>query len=620
MEDYYHLDIGGGDNNHPYFKDNLNNPFKTIISVFNELSSNNFPRKILIYGGEPTINPYFFKILTLIKKRKYKSLIILTNGRLFSSRNFLEKIVKFPNISFYIDIYASNAILHDNISTVKGSFAQTMAGIKNLSEYSNILNVSVPIIKKNIEDIKNIIDYLSNINISNIIFYLPNNDEGLMNNDIIKKIQKIISSVQYEKKILAGFENIPLCFFQSQDYYEQKNIFINIFSSDKKYFLECDKCNKQDLCHGFPHNTNNNIKKYIKPFSDIQSKIHRLQRNIQKKSVLDISIEEIFSIISYFKKENNLWKGVYDLGYPLPLLVLVLFELEKEKIVSIIKNKVKTLIEIPNIKKNINLSNHRFSSDPKVCQLLVSQDHLKKRVEYIIKTCSVGGKLVVIGDDDFMSINLASTDLFDEVLVFDIDKRIVDKINFLAKEKNLPLKCIKHDLRNKMQKRFLGKFDIVYTDSPYSPSGFSLFISRGISLLKNKSQKHLFSSFSCEMPVIEVELEVQRIINNMNLFLEQKSQPANNIIPHYLPVKFPSFEKINNAIYIDNKSLNELDKWYLAALGRKEFLFHFLTTKLTMPIINDDFYEEIYYKDTPLDFYTNPNVYFKDMPKNIKSE
>jgi hypothetical protein len=46
----------------------------------------------------------------------------------------------------------------------------------------------------------------------------------------------------------------------------------------------------------------------------------------------------------------------------------------------------------------------------------------------------------------------------------------------------------------------------------------------------------------------------------------------------------------------------------LSALGRKEFLFHFITTENTKPAIKGEFNEEIYYEDIPFDFYTNPEI------------
>ena len=148
-------------------------------------------------------------------------------------------------------------------------------------------------------------------------------------------------------------------------------------------------------------------------------------------------------------------------------------------------------------------------------------------------------------------------------------------------------------------------------------NGFKLFISRGIELLKNEPKCHGFVSFSPEIPVIyDTELPVQKLINEMNLFIERKNLGAVNIVPDEFKEKYNNIDKLRENIFINYKIINNNEAWYLACFGRKEYLYHLLTTKNTKSLLDGEFKEEIYFTKRPLEFY-NEN-FEKTTNKNAK--
>ncbi|MAE42730.1 hypothetical protein CMO93_03085 [Candidatus Woesearchaeota archaeon] len=606
-DEVFVLDIGGKDNNNPIFKENKNNAFRELKEIKQELKKNNFPEKVIISSGEPTIHPNFFKIVAFIIGYGCKSIILKTNARMLSYSEFSNRLKNCNKIKYFIDVFGPDEEIHDKISNSEGSFKQAISGIRNLSSFDNEVNITIPIVNENNDKLIDTINFLEDYGISNFLFYLPETTtyDFFYKEKIYHNLKENISNLPNETLIQVGFENIPLCVFPENSYYGQKNILLKKRVYDEK----CSECHKKTLCPGFSKEEFQYVDKMIiKPFTDIKSKVLNSQIRINKKSTIHIALEEIYKILFHFTEEKNIWDVIYELGYPIPLFLIIIEELQNEGLVEINGDKIKSQAKKKKPKEIIDQSDKRLESNPEVCQLLVSHEDIEKRINYITETCPGGGKMVLLGDDDFLSISLASTGLFDEIWVFEIDERIIDKINLIAKEKNLPITCVQHDLRQKIPKKYLHKFDAAYTDSPYYPNGFSLFISRCIDLLKKDLHLHIFSSFSCEMPIMDDELSVQDIINEMGLFIERKSMPANNIIPSYLAEKYSLFAKLNEIVFKNNKNLSQLDKWYLAALGRKEFLFHFLTTKDTNPIINGIFEEEIYYEDIPFDFYTNPKT------------
>jgi len=88
---------------------------------------------ILMTGGEPTLQPRFLDILQYLSKNFSKQKIgVVTNGRLFSYRSFARKVLAIRGLHLGISIYGHNARAHDSVTRAKGSFWQTVSGIKNI--------------------------------------------------------------------------------------------------------------------------------------------------------------------------------------------------------------------------------------------------------------------------------------------------------------------------------------------------------------------------------------------------------------------------------------------------------------------------------------------------------
>jgi len=100
-----------------------------------EVRSDNFKKKretLGLTGGEPTIHPDFFKILYFLKKKfPGNEIVLATNGRMFSYYKFAQKHLPFLD-DIKIAIHGFDSKSHDFITGVKGSFKQTIEGIKNI--------------------------------------------------------------------------------------------------------------------------------------------------------------------------------------------------------------------------------------------------------------------------------------------------------------------------------------------------------------------------------------------------------------------------------------------------------------------------------------------------------
>ena len=116
---------------------------------------------------------------------------------------------------------------------------------------------------------------------------------------------------------------------------------------------------------------------------------------------------------------------------------------------------------------------------------------LLKRVEFIFNNIDIKySKILFLGDHDFTSIVLAyvlnKLNLDYSICVVDIDDNVLNFICDTAQKYNLKLTVLHSDFRFGIPTNFLGVFDLIFSDPPYTPEGMSLFLQRAIECSKNK--------------------------------------------------------------------------------------------------------------------------------------
>jgi len=98
-----------------------------------------------ISGGEPTIRPDFLYLINYLRSNSPKNpYILLSNGRRFSDTHFTSRVSEMPPKSILIAIHGDTQQIHDTQTQVRGSFNETVVGVRNLFDYG--LNVDLKII------------------------------------------------------------------------------------------------------------------------------------------------------------------------------------------------------------------------------------------------------------------------------------------------------------------------------------------------------------------------------------------------------------------------------------------------------------------------------------------
>ncbi|MEM9073410.1 MAG: bis-aminopropyl spermidine synthase family protein [Myxococcota bacterium] len=149
-------------------------------------------------------------------------------------------------------------------------------------------------------------------------------------------------------------------------------------------------------------------------------------------------------------------------------------------------------------------------------QVFATLPTVVSRAQRLVQEGDAQRGVVFLGDDDLTSIALrmlldaAESDR--KVTAYEVDAELVE---FLQRH---GVEAHAHDLREPLPPRTNGRFGCVFTDPPYAPGGFTLFLNRAIPLLKNDGR--IYVCFGQSRRASERGLQKQRILSELGLLIE----------------------------------------------------------------------------------------------------
>ena len=186
--------------------DNKKRGTKTIEQIKQELGEGvkEGCTRLVLSGGEPTIHPDFLEIIRLGKELGYKKVQVITNGRMFSYKNFLKKAISNGLDEITFSIHGHNAKLHDYLTGVKGSFEQSISGLKNALNTRLIVSVDTVVNKLNIKFFPEIVEFLIKRGVRevDVLYIMPYGNAWKNRNELIYGINKNINDLREGLNIL----------------------------------------------------------------------------------------------------------------------------------------------------------------------------------------------------------------------------------------------------------------------------------------------------------------------------------------------------------------------------------------------------------------------------------
>jgi len=188
-----------------------------------------------IIGGETTIRPDIIELISFAKDLGFETIMMATNGRMYSYKEFAQKIFQAGLNSIVFSIHGHTAELHDSLTQVEGSFKQLKKGIENIKKIKKELNLKINIgsntciVKQNYKHLPQIGKYIHGLGIDNAEFIFVDPNYGAAFDFFDKLVPKISKITPFVHKCLdIGKKNnathwhiryVPLCYFT--DYLDQ---------------------------------------------------------------------------------------------------------------------------------------------------------------------------------------------------------------------------------------------------------------------------------------------------------------------------------------------------------------------------------------------------------------
>lgn len=106
---------------------------------------------VVLTGGEITIRPDFEALLRDAAARGLH-VLVQTNGRALADAARCAALETIPGISFMISVHGSTPETHDAVTRRPGSFAETCAAIRNLTERDREVTAKLVLQRRNLDD------------------------------------------------------------------------------------------------------------------------------------------------------------------------------------------------------------------------------------------------------------------------------------------------------------------------------------------------------------------------------------------------------------------------------------------------------------------------------------
>jgi MoaA/NifB/PqqE/SkfB family radical SAM enzyme len=227
-----------------------------------------------LHGGETTTRKDLIDLLEKIKSCGYPQVILQTNGRRLSNLEFAQKVYELGTTYFVVSIHGDDAITHDAITRINGSFEQAMSGIRNVKQLGATVRINTVASSMNQGHIKEIAKLLISRNVDHInLSAIHTAGSAFRNFDkVVPRYREIESEIVSTAHLVADsgvritVEGFPYCCIQgAEDYVIEwenerfKMLYRNLVFEDYEKMMDrmhrvhgkpCMQCDRKEMCGG----------------------------------------------------------------------------------------------------------------------------------------------------------------------------------------------------------------------------------------------------------------------------------------------------------------------------------------------------------------------------------
>lgn len=172
--------------------------------------------EVVLLRGEATIRPDIGRVCRYAQRLGYSLVQVQSNGRRFADPSFTAYMARCGMTDAEVDLYGSDATLHDTLARTPGAFEQTLRGWDNLLAQNLTVRVNIPLLSANLSSLTSMIYLVSAAGIRDIQlhFVRPVSGSGLAHLTTLNHIRLPVFSALALGSTLGlriTTEAIPFC-------------------------------------------------------------------------------------------------------------------------------------------------------------------------------------------------------------------------------------------------------------------------------------------------------------------------------------------------------------------------------------------------------------------------
>jgi hypothetical protein len=182
---------------------------------------------VTLTGGEPTLRRDFFEILNRLAYAPV-SVTVQTNGRLLGNPRAVRTLALLPhrNILFVVAVHGDCADIHDAVTGIDGSFAETISAVQNLLFLGFPVCGKTVISRLNLDTLWGTLDFMAGLGLTHAQVAFPHAEDFPENvfKAVVPRYAQLrralgLKPPSLRQPALVRWETVPFCVFPDQAFY-----------------------------------------------------------------------------------------------------------------------------------------------------------------------------------------------------------------------------------------------------------------------------------------------------------------------------------------------------------------------------------------------------------------
>ena len=229
---------------------------------------------IVFTGGEPSIRKDIIELVKYAKDAGYKVIQLQSNGRMFSYKEFVRKLIRAGANEFSPALHGHTPEIHDYLTRSHGAFNQVVQGIRNLRELDQYILTNSVVTKVNYKYLPELAKLLVSLKVDQFQLAFihavgnawENFDSMVPRKSLVRPYMHRALDVGIEAGVGVMVEAYPFCFMQGYEKYcaerfmpateiRYPDLYVEDFERDRKKsgkekFPQCKLCKFDLICEG----------------------------------------------------------------------------------------------------------------------------------------------------------------------------------------------------------------------------------------------------------------------------------------------------------------------------------------------------------------------------------